>query len=139
MILFLAGLQAVPVVYQKRSSFDGANAQQRPAPCDSAAHAPDHRPGGGALIINGFRTFALRVMTGGFAWARLPEIVPLLIYKTAFAFLRMGEASAMSVVYFLLILVFWPHLLRVAGGNDEQKACGRHRHIRCCFWPTLLT
>ncbi|MCB0023155.1 MAG: sugar ABC transporter permease, partial [Caldilinea sp.] len=120
MILFLAGLQAVPVVYQEAAALDGANAWQRLRHVILPLMRPTIVLVVVLSIINGFRTFALQyVMTGG-GPGTATEIVPLLIYKTAFAFLRMGEASAMSVVYFLLILVFSLIQLRVLqGGNDE--------------------
>ncbi len=120
MILFLAGLQAVPVVYQEAAALDGANAWQR------LRHVilPLMRPTIVLVIvlsiINGFRTFALQyVMTGG-GPGTATEIVPLLIYKTAFAFLNMGGAAAMSVVYFLLILVFSLMQLRVLQGETDE-------------------
>lgn len=120
MILFLAGLQAVPIVYQEAAALDGASAWQR------LRHVilPLMRPTIVLVIvlsiINGFRTFALQfVMTGG-GPGTATEIVPLLIYKTAFAFLSMGGASAMSVVYFLLILVFSLVQLRVLQGGSGE-------------------
>lgn len=119
MILFLAGLQAVPSVYQEAAALDGASAWQR------LRHVilPLMRPTVVLVvvlsIINGFRTFALQyVMTGG-GPGTATEIVPLLIYKTAFAFLSMGEAAAMSVVYFLLILIFSLIQLRVLQGESS--------------------
>lgn len=118
MILLLAGLQAVPVVYQEAAAIDGANAWQR------LRHVilPLLRPTIVLVIvlsiINGFRTFALQhVMTGG-GPGTATEIVPLLIYKTAFAFLKMGDATAISMLYFLLILIFSLIQLRVLQGEQ---------------------
>jgi ABC-type sugar transport system permease subunit len=118
MILFLAGLQAVPIVYQEAASLDGANAWQR------LRHVilPLMRPTIVLVIvlsiINGFRTFALHyVMTGG-GPGTATEIVPLLIYKTAFAFLDMGGATALSALYFLLILAFSLVQLRLLQGES---------------------
>lgn len=120
MILFLAGLQAVPVVYQEAAALDGANAWQRLR----LVVLPLMRPTIVLVIvlsiINGFRTFALQyVMTGGGPGAAT-EIVPLLIYKTAFAFLNMGGASAMSLLYFFIILIFSLIQLRVLQGESHD-------------------
>lgn len=85
MILFLAGLQAVPVVYQEAAGLDGANAWQRLRHVTLPLMRPTIVLVVVLSIINGFRTFALQhVMTGG-GPGTATEIVPLLIYKTAFA------------------------------------------------------
>lgn len=120
MILFLAGLQAVPVVYQEAAALDGANSWQRLR----LVVLPLMRPTIVLVIvlsiINGFRTFALQyVMTGG-GPGTATEIVPLLIYKTAFAFLNMGGASAMSLLYFFIILIFSLIQLRVLQGESHD-------------------
>jgi len=120
MILFLAGLQAVPAVYQEAAALDGADAWQRLR----LVILPLMRPTIVLVIvlsiINGFRTFALHyVMTGG-GPGTATEIVPLLIYKTAFAFLNMGGASAMSLLYFFMILIFSLIQLRVLRGESND-------------------
>jgi ABC-type sugar transport system permease subunit len=118
MILFLAGLQSVPVVYLEAAALDGANAWQRLVRVVVPLMRPTIVLVVVLSIINGFRTFALHfVMTGG-GPGTATEIVPLLIYKTAFAFLEMGKATAMSVVYFLLILIFSLIQLRVLQGES---------------------
>ncbi|MCB9138046.1 MAG: sugar ABC transporter permease [Caldilineaceae bacterium] len=119
MILFLAGLQAVPVVYHEAAQLDGANGWQRLRYVTLPLMRPTIVLVIVLSIINGFRTFALHdVMTGG-GPGTATQIVPLLIYKTAFAFLDMGGATAMSVVYFLLILIFSLIQLRVMQGEDH--------------------
>lgn len=120
MILFLAGLQAVPVVYQEAAALDGANAWQRLRHVTLPLMRPTIVLVVVLSIINGFRTFALQhVMTGG-GPGTATEIVPLLIYKTAFAFLDMGGATAMSALYFLLILVFSLVQIRVLQGEQHD-------------------
>ncbi len=120
MILFLAGLQAVPIVYQEAAALDGANAWQRLRHVILPLMWPTIVLVVVLSIINGFRTFALQyVMTNG-GPGNATEIVPLLIYKTAFAFLDMGGATAMSVVYFLLILAFSLVQLRIMQGNRND-------------------
>lgn len=120
MILLLAGLQAVPAVYTEAASLDGANAWQRLRHVTLPLMRPTIVLVIVLSIINGFRTFALQhVMTGG-GPGTATEIVPLLIYKTAFIFLDMGGATAMSAVYFLLILVFSLVQLRVMQGESHE-------------------
>jgi ABC-type sugar transport system permease subunit len=57
-------------------------------------------------IINGLRTFVFQqvLTTGGPANAT--QVITLLIYQTAFSFTQMGRASAMSIVLFVVMLVF---------------------------------
>ncbi len=120
MILLLAGLQAIPVVYHEAAQLDGANGWQRLRHVTLPLMRPTIVLVIVLSIINGFRTFALHdVMTGG-GPGTATQIVPLLIYKTAFAFLNMGNATAMSVVYFLLILVFSLIQLRVMQGESRD-------------------
>lgn len=120
MILFLAGLQAVPVVYLEAAALDGASAWQRLRHVILPLMRPTIVLVVVLSIINGFRTFALQyVMTGG-GPGTATEIVPLLIYKTAFAFLSMGGAAAMSVIYFLIILIFSLVQLRVLQGDGNE-------------------
>ncbi|MBW7885527.1 MAG: sugar ABC transporter permease [Caldilineaceae bacterium] len=120
MILFLAGLQAVPIVFQEAAALDGANGWQRMRHVILPLMRPTIVLVIVLSIINGFRTFALHyVMTGG-GPGTATEIVPLLIYKTAFAFLDMGKATAISVLYFLMILIFSLVQLRVSQGEQLE-------------------
>lgn len=119
MILFLAGLQAIPTVYDEAAQLDGANAWQRLRYVTLPLLRPTIVLVVVLSIINGFRTFAIQhVMTGG-GPGTATEIMPLLIYKTAFNFSDMGEATAMSVIYFLLILVFSLIQMRVLRGEEN--------------------
>ncbi len=121
MILFLAGLQAIPTVYDEAAHLDGANAWQRLRYVTLPLLRPTIVLVAVLSIINGFRTFAIQhVMTGG-GPGTSTEIVTLLIYKTAFNFGNMGDATAMSVIYFLLILVFSLIQMRVLRGEDHLE------------------
>jgi len=119
MILFLAGLQAVPVVYDEAAQLDGASAWQRLWYVTLPIMRPTLVLVAVLSIINGFRTFAIQqIMTNG-GPGTSTEIMTLLIYKTAFNFGLMGEASAMSVIYFLIILFFSLIQLRVLRGGES--------------------
>ena len=121
MIIFLAGIQVIPGVYQEAAKIDGANAWQRFWNITLPLLRPTIVLVMVLSIINGFRTFGLQyVMTGG-GPSSATEIVPLLIYKTAFNFSNFGEASAMSVVYFLLILVFSVIQLKTVRGEEANE------------------
>lgn len=117
MILFLAGLQAIPAVYDEAAQLNGANGRQRLWYVTLPLMRPTIALVFVLSIIKGFRTFALQhVMTGG-GPGTATEIVTLLIYKTAFNFGKFGEAAAISLLYFLVILAFSLLQLRLLRGN----------------------
>jgi ABC-type sugar transport system permease subunit len=104
MLFFLAGLQAIPLALYEAASLDGASkwAQFR------QVTLPLLRPTLLFVLVTGvigsFQVFDMvYVMTGG-GPGNTTQVVNLNIYNTAFAGFRIGEASAMSVVLFLVIL-----------------------------------
>jgi multiple sugar transport system permease protein/sn-glycerol 3-phosphate transport system permease protein len=105
MLFFLAGLQAVPATLYEAASLDGASRVQQ----FRRLTLPLLRP---ALlfvlvtsVIGSFQVFdTVYVMTAG-GPGNSTTVANLNIYNTAFAGFRIGEASAMSVVLFLLILL----------------------------------
>lgn len=106
MVLFLAGLQAVPRELHEAARVDGANAVQR----FFAVTLPGLRPTTFfvmvILTINSLKVFDLiLVMTqGGPGTSTL--VLSQFIYQTGFANYQFGYASAASVVLFLLSLIF---------------------------------
>ncbi len=105
MLFFLAGLQAIPLSLYEAASIDGGSKIQM----FFRVTLPLLRP---ALlfvlvttVIGSFQVFdTVYVMTAG-GPGNATEVANLNIYNTAFAGFRIGEASAMSVVLFLIILL----------------------------------
>jgi multiple sugar transport system permease protein len=106
MVLFLAGLQAVPRELHEAARVDGANAVQR----FFAVTLPGLRPTTFfvmiILTINSLKVFDLiLVMTqGGPGTSTL--VLSQFIYQTGFVNYQFGYASAASVALFLLSLIF---------------------------------
>jgi ABC-type sugar transport system permease subunit len=104
MLFFLAGLQAIPLSLYEAAGLDGASKIQQ----FRRVTLPLLRP---ALmfvlvtsVIGSFQVFdTVYVMTNG-GPGNATEVANLNIYNTAFSGFRIGEASAMSVVLFLIIL-----------------------------------
>ncbi len=104
MLLLLAGLLGIPGEQHEAASLDGASAWQ------AFRHVtlPNMRP---LLVItstldtiNTVRQFDLvAVLTGG-GPTGATEVLPALIYNTAFRANRLGEAAAIGVVLLLLVL-----------------------------------
>jgi len=104
MLFFLAGLQAIPPSMYEAASLDGASKWQQ----FRQVTLPLLRPTMLFVLVTGvigsFQVFdTVYVMTAG-GPGNATEVVNLNIYNTAFAGFRIGEASAMSVVLFLVIL-----------------------------------
>lgn len=105
MLFFLAGLQAIPRSLYEAASVDGGSrvAQFR------SITLPLLRPTMLFVLVTGvigsFQVFdTVYVMTGG-GPGDSTEVVNQLIYKSAFVGFRIGEAAAMSVILFLVILI----------------------------------
>lgn len=105
MLFFLAGLQAIPLSLYEAASIDGGTKIQQ----FRRVTLPLLRPALMFVLVTGvigsFQVFdTVYVMTAG-GPGNTTEVANLNIYNTAFAGFRIGEASAMSVVLFLIILV----------------------------------
>jgi ABC-type sugar transport system permease subunit len=104
MLFFLAGLSAIPPSLYEAASLDGAGKWEQ----FRRVTLPLLRPTMLFVLVTGvigsFQVFdTVYVMTNG-GPGNATEVANLNIYNTAFAGFRIGEASAMSVVLFLLIL-----------------------------------
>lgn len=112
MIIFLAGLGSVPEHLYEAAAIDGANPFQRFFSITLPMITPVILYNLVIDVINSFQVFAYAfVMTkGGPADASLFYV--LYIQRQAFEFFRMGYASALSTILFLIILVFTALLMR---------------------------
>ncbi len=113
MIIFLAGLQDIPRDYYDAAIVDGANAWQR----FRRITLPLLKPTSVFVLIisfiSAFQLFdPIFVLTGG-GPANATTTTVFYIYETAFEFLQLGYASALSVVLFGIILVFTLMQLRI--------------------------
>jgi multiple sugar transport system permease protein len=113
MIIFLAGLQDIPRVYYEAATIDGAGAWKRFRHITLPLLKPTSLFVGLISFIQALQLFdPIYVLTqGGPAGATTTAVY--YIYETAFEFLQLGYASALSVVLFLIILVFSLLQLRV--------------------------
>lgn len=104
MLFFLAGLQAVPAPLYESAAIDGASKAKQ----FFSITLPLLRPTMLFVLVTGvigsFQVFdTVYVMTNG-GPGDSTEVVNSLIYKTAFVGFRIGDAAAMSVVLFVVIL-----------------------------------
>ena len=113
MIIFLAGLQAIPKDYYEVARLDGATAWQRLRFVTLPALAPSIFFQTVLTTINAFQAFDyIYILTRiGNGNSTMPTLV-FSIYRSGFRFFRMGDAAAQAVVLTAMIFVltavyFW--------------------------------
>lgn len=117
LILFLAGLTTIPKDLYEAAFMDGCNAWQRFWHVTLPMLKPITAICSVMAVIRGFQAFSAQyVMTGGGFGT---EVVNLYVYKTAFESARMGRASAVAVLMFVLLLVLTLLQLRVFRRSDR--------------------
>ena len=113
MVIFIAGLLNVPDVYYEAATVDGAGFWGKLIHITLPQLKNTIILAFVSCVIFSFGTFAQQyVMTEG-GPSRSTEVLSLLIYKTAFHYTKFGYSSAISVVYFLTLLIFAVIQLRI--------------------------
>lgn len=104
MVIFLAGLQAIPQEYYEASLVDGAGWWARFRHVTLPLLSPASFFVLAISLINGFQVFdQVFVMTGG-GPAGATTVIVERIYASAFRYSEMGYAAAMSWVLFLVVI-----------------------------------
>ena len=105
MVIFLAGLQNIPVHLYEASKIDGANSLQSFTAITVPMMTPTIFLNLVMDIVNSFQviTYALLMTQGGPINATLFFV--LYIYRSAFFFFEMGYASAMATILFLIMVL----------------------------------
>lgn len=105
MVILLAGLQGIPRQYYEAASIDGATDIQKLFHVTLPLLSPALFFALSISLINSFQVFdQVYVMTGGGPAGATTVLVERIV-KNAFSFSRMGYASAMSWVLFVLIFL----------------------------------
>jgi len=104
-IIFLAGLQAIPRVYYEASEIDGANPLQKFHYITRPLLSPTTFYILTIGFINSLKAFTeIDMMTQGGPLGTTTTLAYYL-YQQAFNFFQMGKASAVAVVLFVLLLI----------------------------------
>jgi len=105
-VIYLAGLQDVPVHLYEASDLDGANWWQKTKHVTLPMISPVILFNGIMAIIGTFNYFAIPyIMAPGGKPARSAYFLAVNLYDNAFTYLRMGYASAMAWILFALVFV----------------------------------
>jgi len=123
MLLTLAGLQTIPAEQYEAAEIDGATSWQK----FRHITLPNLKyllvVASTLDIINVVRHYdIIGIMTGG-GPAGATEVLPALLYNTAFRANRFGEAAAIGVLLLLMVLIFAAMYLRITrvGQEDDRR------------------
>ena len=105
-VLFLAGLQSIPVDTLEAAVIDGASGRIRFTKIILPLLRPTMFYVTVVAVVNTLRGFPpFLLMTRG-GPGEATKVLGLMIYEQGFAFLQMGYASALSVVMLVLVMAF---------------------------------
>jgi multiple sugar transport system permease protein len=105
-VIFLATLQDVPRSLQEAALIDGASPARRFWHVTIPLCTPVILFNLIMGFIDGFQNFTLPWLLTGGGPSNSAELYSLYLYRNAFEYLRMGKASAMAWILFLVILLF---------------------------------
>lgn len=120
MVIYMAGLAAVPVEIEEAGAIDGANIWQR----FTNIVVPSIRPAIAIAttlgLVNGLRIFdPILALTGG-GPAGATETLATQVYKEAFALGNFGYGSALALILALIIFVFAIIQQRITRANAQD-------------------
>ena len=125
MIVFLAGLQSVPRSLHEAAALDGARAWARFRYVTAPLLAPTAAFVATTTLVTSFQAFdVVRIITQG-GPARATELFVYAIYEQIFLDLSVGRASALTVIFFVVLLAVAALQLRVWGGRETRGSDAR--------------
>jgi multiple sugar transport system permease protein len=122
MVVFLAGLLAIPDDYYEAAQLDGANAIRRFWHVTLPLLAPVIFF---VVVVSALlcaRIFLLPYFITGGGPGNATRVLSMLIYDTGFSYLKMGRAAAISVVLFAIMMVFTVLQMRLFMRNERMLA-----------------
>ena len=118
MIVFLAGLQDIPPVLYEAAALDGAGPLRRFRNVTWPALGPSAAFVATTTLILSFQAFdVVRIMTQG-GPAHATELFVYAIYEQIFLNLRVGRASALTIVFGVLVFSLTALQLRLLRGRE---------------------
>jgi ABC-type sugar transport system permease subunit len=119
MVIFLAGLQAIPAEYYEAAEIDGASRWSIFKDITLPLLKPTTLLVMVMTVIVAMKVFAVpMIMTNG-GPSDSTRVLPLFIYQTAFEFFDMGRAAAMSVFLFVAVMLFSVAQIRIFTRGEE--------------------
>ena len=119
MVIFLAGLQAIPQRYYEAAQIDGANSWTQFRHITLPLLKPTTLLVMVMSVIVAMKVFAVPLIMPGGGPADATRVLPLFIYQTAFEFFKMGRAAAMSVFLFAAVMLFTLFQIRLFSRGED--------------------
>jgi multiple sugar transport system permease protein len=119
MIVFLAGLLAIPSEYYEAAHIDGAGALRRFWHITLPLLAPIVFFVVVVSALLSARIFLMPFIITGGGPGNATRVLSMLIYETGFSYLKMGRAAAISVVLFAIMLVLTSLQMRIYTTHEE--------------------
>ena len=104
LVIFLAGLQGIPSMYYEASRIDGASKVQQFFRITFPLISPTTFFVFTVATIQSFQVFALTTVLTAGGPANATNTLVMYIYQSAFRNFRMGYASALAVMLFIIVL-----------------------------------
>jgi len=120
MVVFLAGLLAIPAEYYEAAQIDGASALRRFWHITLPQLSPIIYF---VIVVSGLlcaRIFLMPYIITGGGPGNATRVLSMLVYETGFSYLKMGRAAAISVVLFAISLAFTVGQMRLFAKSEEN-------------------
>ena len=118
MIIFLAGALGIPEEYYDAAKVDGAGMWARFWNVTWPLLKPQTAFVLIMALLRGLQTFDLFFALTGGGPGDATRVVALQIYRTGFGYFEMGRAAALSMVLFVILMIFTPFQLRIFRGES---------------------
>ncbi len=113
MVVFLAALLALPADYYEAAELDGAGPIRRFVHVTLPLLAPTIFFVVVVSALLSARIFLMPYIITGGGPGNATRVLSMLVYETAFSYMKMGQAAAISVVLFAIMLVFTVFQMRM--------------------------
>ncbi|HEX9555816.1 MAG TPA: sugar ABC transporter permease [Reyranella sp.] len=120
MVVFLAGLLAIPDEYYEAAGLDGAGPLRRFWHITLPQLSPIIFF---VVVVSGLlcaRIFLMPFIITGGGPGNATRVLSMLVYETGFSYLKMGRAAAISVVLFAIALAFTLGQMRLFARGEEN-------------------
>ncbi len=120
MVVFLAGLLAIPADYYEAAELDGAGPLRRFWHITLPQLSPIMFF---VIVVSGLlcaRIFLMPFIITGGGPGNATRVLSMLVYETGFSYLKMGRAAAISVVLFAIALAFTLGQMRIFARSEAD-------------------
>jgi len=122
MVVFLAGLLAIPPEYYEAAEIDGADVLRRFRHLTLPLLMPVTFFVVVVAALLSARIFLMPYIITGGGPGNATRVLSMLIYETGFSYMKMGRAAAISVVLFAIVMVLTVAQMKLFTRGEEDYA-----------------